>query len=190
MGQLSLEYVDTATGANINTPAPGHIKGFRDNAVSGSGTYYVKLSDGTLEELGGPGAGVGTSQDIWSIAPVNSHTAPGPQYIGFFTANFTTVEGETQFTYNGTIPVTLSRLSVRIISTTVNGTGTTLSVRVNNVNTALAVSIPAGSANGSLFQDNTDSVVVSPGDEVSIQASSAGNTGTLDIANITVIALP
>lgn len=88
MSQQIFGYIDDNVGTNINLPETAQFRAFRGNQPPGSGIYYAKLSDGTLEEIGGNGMGfVGGSGTL--------------NFIAKFTPDGTTV-GNSQLFDNGT----------------------------------------------------------------------------------------
>lgn len=95
--------IPQGTGNQILTPlAKKQAQVYRDNAVSGDGTYYGRLPDGTNEKIGGPGAGSGIpfGNDTNAAANVIQVTLPGfvslvDDYT-FEVRNLTTNTGATQ----------------------------------------------------------------------------------------------
>lgn len=158
------------------------VKVIRDKAVDGAGTYYGYLKSGVKEIIGGPGALAIGANHVWSITPSISLNATALFY-SFFVGASSATEAERQYKYNG-LPVTLSKFSLVVITNT-SSTSSVYTVRINGVNTAITVTVPAGATGR--FEDLVNIASVATGDLISIEETGITG-GTVIINENTIIA--
>lgn len=186
----------TGPTGNTGPTGPTGATGIGETGATGNtGETGATGSTGSTGATGSTGGG-----DIWSIPSGQGYVAPSvDRFASFFhnglsVAAAATTEANRTFTYNGTSPLTLSRLSV-IQSEIVNtlDASITLTIRTGATigtmtDTLLSVTFDPGSLPNSVEQDNVNSVVIVTGDIISLKLSSASITGSILFNSITLMA--
>lgn len=150
-------YVLTSMGAGI---APAF------NPAAGSGnSFWIGSAGGNLSQI-----------TFWDGTAPNWATLPN--YIG---AIQTTNAQIVQFVFP--FAATISNLYVNVTGNS-SSSGTTSTITINNVSSALTVTIPAGTTG--VFSDTTHSVMVSAGNTLLLVSNQSGGMGQSVIGQFTI----
>ncbi len=181
---------DAITFAKMENVPPGRLLGRFTASTGDIETITIgsglSLSGGTLSATGGSSGG-SSGWQLWGVTLGGGYTVPGSQTLYSSTLHSEASASESAVTIELPRALVLKELIVRIIGTqTASGT-LTITIRKNGNDTALSVTIPAGSTTGA-YTNTTDVAAFSPGDEFTIMIVNAGSTTSAPITQISVVA--
>lgn len=96
----------------------------------------------------------------------------------------TNITNEVNTQCRARIPMNISKLGVRTTANSINTGNITVKLRKNGVDTALAVTIPAGATGIGLFEDTSNVVAIDPNDLINYQVITPGASGSVTFTTI------